>query len=213
MSYLHKFNRVVIFMVLLVVAGCKDNESSDLMLKESDIQTSINQQLPINGLVNVPIRIPDELASLNGLFTERVIEDPLVEARIELTEVEVALHGGQSPQSGNIVLLAKPTIRTTLLGVQIEESLNVEIVGGLNVDQNRLYLTDIQLSDQGSFFLNNVVPEGYRKQFVANLNEWLLAYFSAYPLYQPKVGDALFSHQLDRMSVMIEDDLVRFRRP
>jgi hypothetical protein len=204
------YRRCIVLLFLLVVVGCKESTSSEITLKESELQTSINKQLPINGLVNVHIHIPDDIASLSGLFAHRIIEDPLVEAKIVLSEVEVSLIGGQNELDGKVELLAKPLIRVILLGIQIEEPLSVEILGGIKAERDKLFLTDIEVNEKGSFFLNNLVPDEYKKQFIMSLSDWFIAYFSAYPILQLKEGDHLAEYKLDEMTRIIEDDLIRF---
>ncbi len=210
MICLAAYRRCSVLLFLLVVVGCKESTSSDITLKESELQTSINQQLPINGLVNVHIHIPDDIASLSGLFAHRIIEDPLFEAKIVLSDVEVSLIGGQSELDGKVELLAKPLIRVMILGIQIEEPLSVEILGGIRVERDALFLTDIEVKEKGSFFLNNLVPDEYKNQFLMNLNDWFIAYFSAYPILKLKEGDRLSGYRLDEMTRIIEDDLIRF---
>lgn len=193
-----------------VLLGCNEKQPEALFLKESEIQTGIEAQMPINGLVSVQIHIPDEVASLSGFFAERVVSDPIVEARIELNEVNVSLVGNEEPSAGHIVLLAEPIIRTNLLGIDIAEPLSIELSGQLNVVDNKLYFDPKSLKENGSFFLNNFVPREYRSQFIENLNDWFVAYFSAYPLYQFTPDSRLSAAQIDNTTLVIEDDLVRF---
>lgn len=193
-----------------LLMGCNEKQSNAMFLKESEIQTGVEAQMPINGLVSVQIHIPDEVASLSGFFAERVVSDPVVEAKIELSEVDVSLVGGETPSAGHIVLLAEPVIRVNLLGIDIAEPLNIELSGQLKVDGDKLYFESSSLKENGSFFLNNFVPQEYRSQFIENLNDWFTAYFSAYPVYQFTPDSRLSAAQIDRMTLVIEDDIVRF---
>jgi len=200
----------VVLLGVAVLSGCNEKQPEALFLKESEIQAGIETQMPINGLVSVQIHIPDEVASLSGFFAERVVSDPIVEARIELNEVNVSLVGNEEPSAGHIVLLAEPIIRTNLLGLDIAEPLSIELSGQLNVVDNKLYFDPKSLKENGSFFLNNFVPREYRSQFIENLNDWFVAYFSAYPLYQFTPDSRLSAAQIDNTTLVIEDDLVRF---
>lgn len=200
----------VILLGSAVLSACNEKQSEALFLKESEIQAGIETQMPINGLVSVQIHIPDEVASLSGFFAERVVSDPIVEARIELSEVTVSLVGNEVSNAGHIVLLAEPIIRTNLLGIDIAEPLSIELSGKLNVIDNKLYFDPQSLKENGSFFLNNFVPLEYRSQFIENLNDWFVAYFSAYPLYQFTADSRLSATQIDHTTLVIEDDLVRF---
>lgn len=205
-----KLRCLVLIITAVVLSGCNETKPDALFLKESQIQSGIDKQLPINGLVNVQIHIPDDVASLSGFFAERVVSDPLVEAKIELHDIDVSLVGHELPANGRIVLLAKPIIRISLLGVNIVEPMNIELSGGLRAEEDKLYLDSITLKDNGSFFLDNFVPNEYRNQFIANLNEWFVAYFSAYPLYQVVPESELSEIEMDKTTLFIEDDLVRF---
>lgn len=200
----------VVLLVAALLLGCNEQQSEALFLKESEIQTAVETQMPINGLVSVQIHIPDEVASLSGFFAERVVSDPIVEARIELSEVDVSLVGNEVPSAGQIVLLAEPIIRTNLLGIDIAEPLNIELSGQLKITDQKLYFEPQSLKENGSFFLNNFVPREYRSQFIENLNDWFVAYFSAYPLYQFTPDSRLSATQIDNTTLVIEDDLVRF---
>lgn len=202
--------RGTVLLGAILLYGCNESEPDTLFLKESEIQSGLNKQLPINGLVNVQIHIPDEVASLSGFFTERVVKDPIVEARIELNQVDLSLVGNEVPSAGRVALLAEPVISTNLLGVDIAEALNVELSGQLIAKGDQLYFEPMSLSEKGSFFLNNFVPNEYRDQFIANLNDWFMAYFSAYPIYQFTSEDRFSPNDFDKTKLVIEDDLVRF---
>ncbi len=201
---------IAITLGAFVLLGCNEKQPEALFLKESEIQGGIERQMPINGLVNVKVHIPDEVASLNGFFTGRVVSDPIVEARVELNNVEVSLVGNEAPNLGHIVLLVEPIIRTNLLGLDIAEPLNIELAGQLNVVGEKLYFEPKRLKEKGSFFLNNFVPNEYRSQFVENLNDWFVAYFSAYPLYQFTSESRISADRVGNTTLVIEDDLVRF---
>ena len=58
----------------------------------------------------------------------------------------------------------------------------------------------------------NFVPNEYRSQFMDNLNDWFVAYFSAYPLYQSVADERFTEEYLNKATLVIEDDLVRFSR-
>ena len=204
--------RGALLLGVVLLSGCNESQPEALFLKESEIQSGLNKQLPINGLVNVQIHIPDEVASLSGLFTERVVKDPIVEARIELSHADLSLVGGEAPSVGRVELLAEPIIRTRLLGVEIAETLNIELSGQLRAKGDQLYFEPMDLNEKGSFFLNNFVPNEYRDQFVANLNDWFVAYFSAYPIYQFTSDDRFSTDDIDTSKLVIEDDLVRFQQ-
>lgn len=210
-------NAIVLFkrgllaiLIASILSGCNEKTVDTLYLKESEIQSDFDQQLPINGLVSVQIRIPDEVANLSGFFAERVVSDPIVEAGIELSHAEIALLGPNETNNGRMTLMAEPVIKTKILGIDIAETLSLELSGQLSARDGALYFEPKTLTETGSFFLNNFVPKDYRSQFVDNLNDWFVAYFSAYPLYQAKEGERVSSENLDNTTLEIEDDLVRF---
>ncbi|MFD2231042.1 DUF1439 domain-containing protein [Alkalimarinus sediminis] len=201
---------IAIIFGAIVLLGCNEKQQTSLFLKESEIQAGVKAQMPISGLVSVQIHIPDEVASLSGFFAERVVSDPIVEARIELDEVDVSLKSGEAQTAGHLVLLAEPIIRTNLLGIDIAEPLNIELSGQLQLTDQKLYFEPQSLKENGSFFLNNFVPDEYRSQFIENVNDWFVAYFSAYPLYQFTPDSRLTATEIDATTPVIEDDLVRF---
>lgn len=210
-------NAIVLFkrgllaiLIASILSGCNEKTVDTLYLKESEIQSDFDQQLPINGLVSVQIRIPDEVANLSGFFAERVVSDPIVEAGIELSHAEIALLGPNETNNGRMTLMAEPVIKTKILGIDIAETLSLELSGQLSARDGALYFEPKTLTETGSFFLNNFVPKDYRSQFVDNLNDWFVAYFSAYPLYQAKEGERVSAENLDNTTIEIEDDLVRF---
>lgn len=210
-------NAIVLFkrgllaiLIASILSGCNEKTVDTLYLKESEIQSDFDQQLPINGLVSVQIRIPDEVANLSGFFAERVVSDPIVEAGIELSHAEIALLGPNETNNGRMTLMAEPVIKTKILGIDIAETLSLELSGQLSARDDALYFEPKTLTETGSFFLNNFVPKDYRSQFVDNLNDWFVAYFSAYPLYQAKEGERVSAENLDNTTIEIEDDLVRF---
>lgn len=211
MVYISSLFRVwVLSLAAILLVGCNEKQPDELFLKESDIQSSIDKQLPINGLLNMQIHIPDEVASLSGFFAERVIADPMVDAQIELDSIEVSLVGQQPPQEGRIKLLAEPVIRLTLLGLDIAEPLSIELSGILVADEDKLFFELKELNEKGSFFFNNFVPNDYQDQFMANMNDWFTAYFSAYPVYQFLPDGQLSYANVDKATLLIEDDLLRF---
>ncbi|UZE96080.1 DUF1439 domain-containing protein [Alkalimarinus alittae] len=201
---------VLILLGAMVLSGCNEKQPEQLFLKESEIQAGLDQQLPVNGIVNVQIHIPDEVASLSGFFAERVVSDPIVEAKVELNSADVALINGETDKAGRINLIAKPVIRTTILGFDIAESLSIELTGHLIAREESLYFEPTALNETGSFFFNNFVPKEYRSQFIENLNDWFVAYFSAYPVYTLTPNDRFSPSDIKNATLTIEDDLVRF---